>query len=89
MFVVMYNSLKDSCMCTYFCFSLGILFQFRYFYGIYLDSIFGKKHRKNGLYAFRLCIKNIFWQLIDKLKQTKLYQELKIVINLEKYDLGS
>ena len=30
-----------------------------------------------------------FWQLIDKLKQTKLYQEFKIDINLEKSDLGS
>ena len=37
-------------------------------------------------------LKVFFWQLIDKLKQTiktnKLYQELKIDINLEKYDLG-
>ena len=35
----------------------------------------------NGLYAFGLCIKIIFWQSIDKLKQTTLYQESKIVIN--------
>ena len=38
-------------------------------------------------------LKVFFWQLIDKLKQTikttKLYQELKIVINLEKYYLES
>ena len=40
-------------------------------------------------FAFRMCIKSIFRQLIDRLKQTKLYQELKIVINLEKSDLGS
>ena len=31
-----------------------------------------------------LCLSVFFWQLINKLKQTKLYQELQIVINLEK-----
>ena len=38
---------------------------------------------------FASVLKIIFWQLIDKLKQTKLYRELKIVINLENSDLGS
>ena len=33
---------------------------------------------------FACVLKEFFWQLIDK-----LYQELKIVINLEKSDLGS
>ena len=40
------------------------------------------------LFAYVLNI--FFWQLIDKLINCcKLYQELKIVINLENSDLGS
>ena len=38
-------------------------------------------------YMLFACVLKVFlWQLIDKLKQTKLYQELKIGINLEKSD---
>ena len=38
---------------------------------------------------FASVLKLFFWQLIDKLKQTTLYQELKSVINLEESNLGS
>ena len=38
---------------------------------------------------FAYVLKVFFCQSIDKLKQIKLYQELKIVISLEKSDLGS
>ena len=41
-------------------------------------------------YMLFACLLKVFlWQLIDKFEQTKLFQELKIVTNLEKSELGS
>ena len=52
------------------------------------------KHKTTGkpikwIICFSPVYLNYFWQLNDKLKQTKLYQKLKNFINLEKSDLGS
>ena len=51
-----------------------------------IGSIFRKKNYRQthemDYMLFACVLKLYFWQLIDKLKPTKLYQELKIVINL-------
>ena len=48
-----------------------------------------KNYMQMDFMLFACVLKVFFWQLIDKLKQTKLYQELKIVLNFEKFDLSS
>ena len=52
------------------------------------EKNYSETHKMDYM-LFAYVLKEFFWELINKLKQTKLYQELKIVINLEKSDLGS
>ena len=54
---------------------------------LYRKKNFRQMHKMDYV-LFACVLKLVFWQLVDKLKQTKLYPELKIVINLDKSDLG-